>query len=56
MANKYVDFVSDEHFIKCIENLHNSYEKAKEGISKRKFYSNKIDTFKITFDSKLNCI
>lgn len=56
MANKYVDFISDEHFLKCIENLYNSYIRAKEGISKKKFYSNKIDIFKLTFDAKFNDI
>lgn len=56
MANKYVDFISDEQFLKCIENLHNSYLKAKEGISQKKFYSNKIDTIKLTFDAKFNNI
>ncbi len=54
MANKYVNFISDEHFLECIENLHNSYIKAKEGISQKKFYSNKIDTVKLTFDAKFN--
>ncbi len=54
MANKYVDFISDEHFLKCICNLYNSYVKAKKGISKKKFYSNKIDIFKLTFDAKFN--
>src|SRR5690554_399570 len=54
--NKYVDFISDEHFLECIENLHNSYLRAKADISKRKFYNNKIDTFKLTFDSKFNKI
>lgn len=54
MANKYVDFISDKHFLKCIENLHCSYLKAKEGICRKKFYSNKIDTIKLTFDSKFN--
>lgn len=52
MKNKYVDFISDEHFLKCIENLHNSYIRVKADISKKKFYSNKIDTIKLTFDSK----
>jgi hypothetical protein len=56
MANKYVDFVSDEHLLKCIENLHASYVKAKEKISKKKFYNNKIDTVKLTFDTKFNSI
>jgi len=54
MANKYLDFISDEHLLSCINNLHQSYIKAKENISKKKFYSNKIDTFKLTFDSKFN--
>ncbi len=54
MPNKYVNFISDEHFLFCIENLHNSYIKAKDRISKQKFYKNKIDTFKLTFDSKFN--
>lgn len=54
MRHKYVDFISDEHFSKCVENLHNSYIKAKNKISKTKFYKNKIDTIKLTFDSKFN--
>lgn len=54
MKNKYLDFISDEHLLNCIEQLHNSYMKAKEKISKKKFYNNKIDTFKLTFDSKFN--
>lgn len=56
MGNKYVDFISDEHLLKCIENLHASYVKAKEKISKKKFYNNKIDTIKLTFDTKFNKI
>lgn len=54
--NKYVSFVSDKHLLKCIGNLHNSYLKAKSDISKDKFYANKVDTFKLTFDSKFNNI
>ncbi|WP_262148014.1 Eco47II family restriction endonuclease [Chryseobacterium foetidum] len=56
MANKYVEFVSDEHLLECVKNLHNSYLKAKNNISKKSFYSNKVDTFKLTFDSKFNDI
>lgn len=56
MKNKYVDFISDEHLLKCIANLHNSYLKAKANISKKKFYHNKIDSFKLTFDSMFNNI
>ncbi len=54
MANQYLNFISDEHLFSCIEDLHNSYLKAKENISKKKFYKNKIDTIKLVFDSKFN--
>jgi len=54
MTNKYLSFISDEHLEFCIENLYESYIKAKENISKKKFYNNKIDTIKLTFDSKFN--
>lgn len=54
MANKYLSYISDEHFLSCIENLHKSYLKAKENVSKKKFYKNKIDTIKLTFDAKFN--
>lgn len=52
--NKYVSFVSDEHLILCIENLHKSYLKAKKTITKKSLFSNKVDTIKLTFDSKFN--
>ena len=54
MANKYLGYITDKHLFWCIENLYNSYEKAKANISKKKFYANKIDTFKLTFDSNFN--
>lgn len=54
MANKYLSFISDEHLLSCIKNLHESYLKAKANVSKKKFYKNKIDTIKLTFDSKFN--
>ncbi|CDN75750.1 Eco47II family restriction endonuclease [Elizabethkingia anophelis] len=56
MANKYVNFISDEHLLMCINNLHKSYLKAKNNISKKTFYANKVDTIKLTFDSKFNGI
>lgn len=56
MANKYVNFISDEHLLNCIENLHKSYLKAKNNISKKSFYANKVDTIKLTFDSQFNSI
>lgn len=56
MKNKYVNFVSDEHLLKCVANLHKSYLKAKNNVTKDNFYSNKVDTIKLTFDSKFNDI
>lgn len=56
MKNKYVDFISDEHLLSCIANLYNSYQRAKQNISKRNFYSNKVDVIKFAFDSKFNGI
>lgn len=56
MANKYVDFISDEHFLNCVANLHSAYLKAKNNITKKNFYTNKVDTIKLTFDSKFNDI
>ncbi|HAN00267.1 MAG TPA: Eco47II family restriction endonuclease [Marinilabiliales bacterium] len=56
MKNKYVNFISDAHLLYCIDNLHKAYLKAKNNISKSSFYSNKVDTIKLTFDSKFNDI
>jgi hypothetical protein len=56
MKNKYIDIVSDKHLLSCIENLHKAYLKAKQNISKQNFYANKVDTIKLTFDSKFNDI
>ena len=54
MANRYIEFLSDQYLLGCIETLYNSYVKAKGKISKKKFYNNKIDTFKLTFDANFN--
>lgn len=56
MKNRYVTFISDEHLLKCIANLYKAYLKAKNNITKKNFYSNKVDTIKLTFDSKFNDI
>ena len=56
MKDKYVNFITDEHLLTCIGNLHNAYLKAKNNITKKNFYSNKVDTIKLTFDSKFNDI
>lgn len=54
MKNKYVDFISDEHFLDCVANLHKAYLKAKNNITKKNFYTNKVDIIKLTFDAKFN--
>jgi hypothetical protein len=56
MANKYLNYITDEHLLKCIANLHKSYITAKNKISRKDFSKNKIDTVKLTFDSKFNDI
>lgn len=54
MKNKYVTFITDEHLLECIGNLHKAYLKAKNNITKKNFYSNKVDTIKLTFDATFN--
>jgi len=56
MKNKYVNFISDAHLLSCIANLHKAYLKAKNNITKKSFYSNKVDTIKLTLDAKFNNI
>ena len=56
MTNNYVDFISDEHLLKCIDHLHKAYLRAKNNITKKSFYANKVDTIKLTFDAKFNDI
>lgn len=50
MSNKYVDFISDEHFLKCVDYVFTVYEKQKEEVSEKKFYKNKVDPIRFTFD------
>jgi len=52
--NKYVEFISDAHLLNCIGNLHQAYLSARKDFTKKKFYKNKVDTIKLTFDSKFN--
>ncbi|MEA5403091.1 Eco47II family restriction endonuclease [Arcicella sp. DC2W] len=54
--NKYLTFITDEHLFFCIGNLHSAYLKAKSNVTKKNFYSNKVDTLKLTFDAKFNGI
>lgn len=54
MNYSYLNFVSDEHLLSCIDQLYKSYIKAKNNITKNSFYLNKVDIIKLTFDSKFN--
>jgi hypothetical protein len=56
MKNKYLNFISDDHLLYCIGNLHKAYLDAKNNLTKKNFYSNKIDTIKLTFDAMFNDI
>jgi len=56
MSNKYLSYISDEDLLKCIGNLHKTYIKAKRNLTKKDFYDNKVDTFKLTFDANFNNI
>jgi Eco47II restriction endonuclease len=56
MENKYVNFISDAHLLNCIEKLHKGYLKAKDNITKKSFYTNKVDIIKLTFDTRFNNI
>jgi len=56
MKNKYVNFITDEHLLNCVANLHKAYLKAKNNITKKNFYTNKVDSIKLTFDAKFNDI
>ena len=56
MKNKYVKFVADDYLLDCVGNLYKAYLKAKNNITKKNFYSNKVDTIKLTFDAKFNTI
>jgi Eco47II restriction endonuclease len=56
MKNKYVDFITDDHLLQGIANLHKAYLKAKSNVDKKNFYANKVDTIKLTFDAKFNDI
>ncbi|QIH76419.1 Eco47II family restriction endonuclease [Macrococcoides canis] len=54
MNNTYLSFITDEDLYECIEFLYNQYENALKGIDFDKFFKNRIDTFKMTFDTQIN--
>ena len=52
----YVSFISDEDLLRCIRELHQSYERCKRNSTVDKFYSNKVDPIKFQFDMAFNDI
>ena len=48
--NSYVSFISDEDFERCVSKLYDSYDAADKKFDEKKFYSNTVDPFKLTFD------
>lgn len=53
-TNKYLSYITDEHLMSSIAQLYDAYQKAKEKLTRKKFYKNKIDVFKLTFDKEFN--
>ncbi len=43
MKNKYLNYISDKHLLDCIGDLHSAYLKAKNVVTKKQFYLNKVD-------------
>lgn len=50
MPNKYVDFVSDEHFLKCVKWVCDAYLDPSLKVDKSWLQRNGIDPFKMVFD------
>ncbi len=50
MPNKYVDFVSDEHFLKCVNWVCRSYPRESDEVDMDFLQRNTIDPFKMIFD------
>ncbi|MEK6948246.1 MAG: Eco47II family restriction endonuclease [Nanoarchaeota archaeon] len=48
--NKYVDFVSDEHFLKCVKCVCDAYPIKSGSIDMKRLRKNGIDIFKMLFD------
>lgn len=49
--NKYVDFISDTDFLKCVEEIYDVYKRKAQGFDIKKFYQNTIDPFRIYLDT-----
>lgn len=52
----YLNFIRDEHLLKCIHNLYLTYSQCQQQMTMTKFYSNKVDPIKFHFDMSFNHI
>ena len=50
----YLSFISDENLLKCISELHNTYEQCQRTFTTADFYKNKVDPIKFQFDMVFN--
>ena len=50
LANRYVQFVSDDHFLACVRRVCEAYPKASKRVDLEKLQRNTIDPFKMVFD------
>jgi len=50
MANRYVGFVSDSHFLKCIAHVCTAYKETKTELTVNDLRGNGLDPFKTVFD------
>lgn len=56
MANQYLNYISDEHLLNCIDKLYQSYRKGKISSLQKKHHADKMDAIKLMFDAKFNGI
>ena len=50
MKNKYLSFVSDEHFLKCVSHVCSGYSEVKKEVKISDLKGNGLDPFKVIFD------
>jgi hypothetical protein len=54
MSNQYLSYISDQHLLDAIKNLHSAYVAASKKVTLDGFYQNKVDTVKLIFDAKFH--
>lgn len=56
MANQYLNYISDEHLLNCIDKLYKSYRKAKSDNFEKTGCASKSDTIRRMLDANFNAI